>query len=225
MAECKSIASSLTLGSSDISFSSNVVNLGVILDESLDFVDNIKNCRKNSFFILRNFSHIRNNFTNSGFESLVHAFVTSRIDYCNSLYANIPKSTLKFLESVQNYAARLVCRRSLFCHIKPVLKELHWLPVAARIDFKILLITYKAVHLSVPPYLASQLKYKNITDHDLRHYMILYYLKNRVLIPKWVTVLFQFTRRKNGTNCPFLFALHHRQIYLKTVENVSFPQI
>ena len=97
------------------------------------------------------------------------AFATSRIDCCNSLYANLPKSTLKLLESVQNFAARLVCRQSLYCHIKPLLKELHWLPVPLRIDFKILLITFKAVHFSVPPYLASQLNFKS-TDYNLRHY-------------------------------------------------------
>ena len=169
VADCKSISSSITLGSSEISFSTNVVNLGVILDENLNFVANIKNCRRNSFFILRNLSHIRNNFTKSGFVSLVHAFVTSKIDYCNSLYANLPDSSLKLLRSVQNFAARLVFRRSLYCRISPILKELHWLPIAARIDFKILLLTYKAVHFSVPPYLASQLKFKT-TDYDLRHF-------------------------------------------------------
>ena len=110
------------------------------------------------------------NFTRSGFESLIHAFITSKIDYCNSLYVNLHDSTLKLLRSVQNFAARLICRRSLYCRITPVLKELHWLPISLRIEFKILLITYKAVHLSVPPYLASQLQYKIVTDHDLRHY-------------------------------------------------------
>ena len=125
---------------------------------------------KSSFFILRNLRHIRHNFTRSGFESLIHAFITSKIDYCNSLYVNLHDSTLKLLRSVQNFAARLICRRSLYCRITPVLKELHWLPISLRIEFKILLITYKAVHLSVPPYLASQLQYKIVTDHDLRHY-------------------------------------------------------
>ena len=170
VSECKSIASSINLGSSEIKFSSNVVNLGVTVDENLTFIDNIKKCRKSSFFILRNLRHIRHNFTRSGFESLIHAFITSKIDYCNSLYVNLPESTLKMLRSIQNFAARLLCRRSLYCRITPVLKELHWLPISLRIEFKVLLITYKAVHLFVPPYLASQLKHKTETDHDLRHY-------------------------------------------------------
>ena len=123
-----------------------------------------------SFFILRNLRHIRDNFTKAGFETLIHAFISSRVDYCNSLYTKLPKRSLKLLESVQNFAARLVCRKSLYCSSAPLLKELHWLPIAARIDFKVLLITFKAVHYSVPPYLASQLKFKTKPDYNLRHY-------------------------------------------------------
>ena len=166
---CKSIATTIKLGDSEVPFSSKVTNLGVIFDESLSFYDHIKNCRKNSFYILRNLRHIRHHFTKSGFETLIHAFITSKIDYCNSLFINIPKSTVKLLQSVQNFAARLVCRRSLHCHITPVLMELHWLPVAERIDFKTLLITYKVVHFSVPEYLASVLHLKN-SVRDFRNH-------------------------------------------------------
>ena len=141
----------------------------VIFDESLSFIKHIKNCRKNSFHILRNIRHIRHHFTKSGFETLIHAFVMSRIDYCNSLFVKLPKSSLKLLQSVQNFAARLVFRRSLYCHIKPLLSELHWLPVISRIDFKILLITYKVVHFSVPKYLSSILHFKN-PPYNIRHH-------------------------------------------------------
>ena len=137
---CKLIAPTIKLGTSDISFSSHVTNLGVKFNESLSFSDHVKDCRNKSFMILRNLRHIRHHFTKSGFESLIHAFITSRIDYCNSLFANIPKSSIKLLQSIQNFAARLVCRRTLYCHITPILEELHWLPVTKRIDFKILLI-------------------------------------------------------------------------------------
>ena len=123
VAKCKSTATSIKLGDSVIPFSSNVTNLGVIFDESLSFNDHIKNCRKNSFYFLRNLRHIRHHFTKAGFESLIHAFITSKIDYCNSLFLNIDRSSLKLLQTVQNFAARLICRRSIYCHIKPVLKQ------------------------------------------------------------------------------------------------------
>ena len=73
------------------------------------------------------------------------------------------------MQSIQNYAARLILRRGLYSHITPLLFELHWLPVSDRIHFKILLITFKAVHHLSPPYLAAQLKLKS-NPRNLRHH-------------------------------------------------------
>ena len=79
-------------------------------------------------------------------EILVHAFVTSKLDHCNSLLHNVPKNVIKKLQSVQNAAARLITRFRKWDHITPVLFDLHWLPVSERIKFKILLLTFKALH-------------------------------------------------------------------------------
>ena len=78
--------------------------------------------------------------------SLVISLVTPRIDYCNSLLNGIPKTTMNKLQNVQNTATRLFTRTSHRSHITPVLKDLHWLPIQYRIQFEILVITYKAVH-------------------------------------------------------------------------------
>ena len=166
---CKSVSDSIKLGNSTIQFSPTVKNLGVLFDESLSFHDHIINCQKSAFHTLHNLRHIRPYFDRSSFETLIHAFVTSKLDYCNSLFSNLPKSTLQPLQSIQNYAARLIFRRSLYDHVTPLLRELHWLPVFQRINFKILSITYKAVHFSVPFYLASSLKLKTPT-RNLRHH-------------------------------------------------------
>ena len=112
---------------------------------------------------LRNLRHIRTNFTKSSFESVIHAFITSRLDYCNSLYSGLPSSTLRPLQVAQNFAARILLQRSKFCHITPVLKELHWLPVESRIKFKVMLFTYKALNELAPSYLTSLL---SIPDHS-----------------------------------------------------------
>ncbi len=170
---CKSIVNSIELGGSSIPFSPIIKNLGVLFDESLCFHDHITNCRKTAFHTLHNLRHIRDHFDKAGFETLIHAFVTSKLDYCNSLFSNLPKSNLQRLQSIQNYAARLIFCRSIFDHVTPLLQKLHWLPVSMRIDFKILLITYKAVHLSNPPYFApnsefSILRFKTPT-RNFRH--------------------------------------------------------
>ena len=68
---------------------------------------------------------------------LVHAFISSRLDYCNSLLYGITDQLLQKLQSVQTAAARLVTEARRRDHITPVLHDLHWLPVQQRIAFKI----------------------------------------------------------------------------------------
>ena len=90
-------------------------------------------------------------------EKLVHAFVTSRLDYCNALLSGCANAFLKPQQLVQNAAARILTRTKRFGHITPVLASLHWLPIKFRIDFKVLLITFKALNGLAPPYLKDLL--------------------------------------------------------------------
>ena len=78
-------------------------------------------------------------------ELLVHAFVSSKLDFCNSLLYGIPKHLLRKLQSVQNAAVRLVTSLK-FDHVTPILVQLHWLPIAESIKFKIVLLTFKCLH-------------------------------------------------------------------------------
>ena len=169
VAQCKSLSNSISFNNSPITFSSTVKNLGVIFDESLSFLPHIKNLRKNAFFLLRNLSHIRSYFNQSSFESIINALITSKLDYCNSLLTALPANSISLLQSIQNYAARLILRRRLRSHITPLLYELHWLPVCDRIDFKTLLITYKIINHSAPSYLLPQLQLKS-NPLSLRHH-------------------------------------------------------
>ena len=95
--------------------------------------------------------------TKSDAEKLIHAFVTSRVDYCNSLLSGCPSSCLKNVQLIQNAAARVLTRTSRRDHITPILASLHWLPVKSRIEFKILLLTNKAVNNQAPSYLKELL--------------------------------------------------------------------
>ena len=85
---------------------------------------------------------------------LVNCLVISRLDYCNSVLYGIPKYQRDKLQRIQNIAARMITGTQSTDHITPILKNLHWLPVEARINFKILLITYKILNGQSTSYLA-----------------------------------------------------------------------
>ena len=109
---------------------------------------------------LRSIGKIRKLLSRSDAEKLVHAFVTSRLDSCNSLLAGLPfKDCIQKLQDEQNSAARIVMRKRRYDHITPVLSELHWLPVRQRIDFKILVLTYKCMYGLAPDYLSELLSW------------------------------------------------------------------
>jgi len=83
------------------------------------------------------------------------ALVLSRLDYCNSLLIDLPLTHIQRLQSVQNAAARLIFNLRRCDHITDALISLHWLRVPERITFKVATLTYRALHVSAPPYLAS----------------------------------------------------------------------
>ena len=76
--------------------------------------------------------------------------VSWRLDYCNSVLSGTSQSNLNKLQQVQNAVAHTVMTTSKREHITPVLAELHWLPVAVCIDFKIALITFNLLTTELP---------------------------------------------------------------------------
>ncbi|KAI5620958.1 hypothetical protein C0J50_19451, partial [Silurus asotus] len=110
-----------------------------------------------AFLHLRNIAKIRNMMTLQDAEKLVHAFVTSRLDYCNALLSGCVSKCINKLQLVQNAAARVLTRSRKYDHISPVLFSLHWLPIKSHIDYKILLLMYKALNGLAPQYLSELL--------------------------------------------------------------------
>jgi len=88
-------------------------------------------------------------------KTLVQAFISCRLDYCNSMFYGITDGIMSRLPSVQNVAARLMSRARRYDHITPVLQELHWLPVRRPVDIKMATLVYMSLSGMAPPYLAT----------------------------------------------------------------------
>ncbi len=98
----------IQLGSSAISPSASVRNLGVIFDDQLTFKEHIAKTARSCRFALHNIRKIRPFLTEHAAQLLVQALVISRLDYCNALLAGLPSNTIKPLQMIQNSAAGLV---------------------------------------------------------------------------------------------------------------------
>ena len=104
-------------------------NLGCWFDNNFTMNAHVTKTCKAGFFYLHNICRIRKFLTQEITEKLIHAFVTSRLDYCNSLLYGIPSNLLAKLQRVHNAAARLIHQAPRFCHITPLLVDLHWLDI------------------------------------------------------------------------------------------------
>ena len=97
--------------------------------------------------------HIQRYLAPEATKSLVHAFIMSRLDYGNALPAGLPLEHLKKLQRIQNIVARIITFTLRRDHITPILKQLHWLPIKRRIEFKILLLVFRCINGTAPLYL------------------------------------------------------------------------
>ena len=135
-----------------------VKNLGVIFDNELSLSKHVSSVCRSCFYFIRDFSRIRRHLTRSAAITLANALVTSRLDYCNSLLHSITGKEINRLKRVQNTLCRIISRLPRRAGTSKVMKSLHWLPIPFRINFKLLLITYKALNTNQPPYLSSDLR-------------------------------------------------------------------
>jgi len=102
------------------------------------------------FYHLRRLKQIRRLVGKNVTAQLISAFIFSRLDYCNALLAGLPPTTIEPLQRVQNAAARLVLDLRLRDHVTPALKQLHWLPVASTIKYKLCLLMHQ-IHTDRAP--------------------------------------------------------------------------
>ena len=147
----------LNLGGDIIKASQTARNLGVVMDCTLSMLDHVNHVRKSGFYYLNWIKRIRNCLTDEAAKAIVHALVISKIDYCNGLLINLPSCVIDKLQHLMNAAARVISRTPRRQSITPVLRQLHWLPVCKRSEFKILCLTFKALNNEAPGYLRELL--------------------------------------------------------------------
>ncbi len=136
----------IQLGSSTITPSASVRNLGVIFDDQLTFKEHIGMTARSCRFALHNTRKCRPFLSEHAAQLLVQAL--SRLDYWNALLAGLPSNTIKPLQMIQNAAAWLVFNEPKRAHVTPLFVSLYWLPVAARIQFKTLIFKQRPSLLS-----------------------------------------------------------------------------
>ena len=146
---------SFLVGDANIAKSDMAVNLGALWDSELNLKSHVEKTCRSALYHLRNIYKIRKCLSKSNTETLVHAYITSRLDYCNSLLIGLPEYLINDLQMVQNAAARLIVGLRKYDHVSSTLMDLHWLPVAKRVEFKVLLLTYKAIMGEGPIYLSE----------------------------------------------------------------------
>ena len=106
-----------------------------------------------AFYHIRQVKQLAPYLSQDDLATVIHETVTSRLDYCNSLYAGLPSTLTQKLQLIQNTAARVLMNTPWKSHIRPTLQQLHWLPVEFRIKFKVFVLTFKAIRGSGPAYL------------------------------------------------------------------------
>ena len=159
-----------------IRFGGVVKLLGLHIDTYLDFDYHVNQLTSSCIFHLKNISKIARYLSQPDLEKLIHAFVCSKLDYCNSVLYGIKSSTMLKLQAVQNKAARIVLRLPARSSVTDdMLMDLHWLKVDQRIVFKLLLLVHKFFIDSAPAYLSEQL----IVINDSTRLLNIWYYNSR----------------------------------------------
>ncbi len=145
------------VGNHKIPASSTVRNIGAVFDSEMTMKPHVIRLSQTAWFHLRGISKIRAYLTQEQTRTVIHAYVTSRLDQNNSLLSGAPTVLLDRLQKVQNAAAKIILGGRKYDHVTPLLKDLHWLPLSQRHVFKVLLLVYKCLHDCGPTYLQELL--------------------------------------------------------------------
>jgi hypothetical protein len=132
-------------------------NLGFLIDSNLSFDQQISALSRSCSYHLRDLRRICSSFDFNTASTIATSLVQSKLDYCNSLYLNLPTYHINKLQVIKNNMARAITCKRKFDHVTPALHSLHWLKIRQRIDYKIILLIYTALQTGQPQYLQQLL--------------------------------------------------------------------
>ena len=158
-------------------------------DSDFSISKHVQKVCKGCFCQLRDFRNIRQFLTQDAAVSVANAFVSSRLDYCNSLFRSLSKASLHRLQSIQNCAARIVTNSCRYTRITPVLRTLHWLPIQFRSEFKLATLVYKFIHTGFPKYFAPHLSTYRTTYNTRRSQSVANFLNVPKFQPQFTSPL------------------------------------
>ena len=140
-----------------MNLSSKVQNLGAIFDNKIKLISHVNTVCQKAHNQLRNIGKIQKYLSQDAKEIIAHAFVTTRLDYLNSLLYGMPNFIIKQLQRLLNAAARITTNLGKYYHITDAMKKLHWLPIESCIQYTVLVLVHACVHNIAPPYQSSLL--------------------------------------------------------------------
>jgi exonuclease III len=164
----KSEISVIRVGEESIKLQSSIKYLGVYIDETLEMKEFIKSKCKSASMNLRLIGKVRTFLNKKNTEQLVNSLVTSILDHSNSVLCNLPRNTIRDLERIQHWAAKLVLRKPRITNSLKCLKDLHWLPVVWRIKFKVCCLMHKCTYNAYCPEYLKQLVCRRKNTRTLR---------------------------------------------------------
>ncbi len=153
----------IKIGDDMIQSSSTIKVLGVTLDSNITLNQHISNTCRSIYMNIRKIRRIKPYLSNCALRILIQHMVISRLDYCNSLYNGLTVKAMNKLQLSQNTAARLISGKRKYDHISGTLRDLHWLPVNKRCQFKLLVLIYNALHGNSPIYISEMLNWYHPT--------------------------------------------------------------
>jgi len=144
---------SVTVAGIGLEVKEELKTLGVVLDSGLTFNKQVNAVARSCHYHIQAIRHIRHLLTRDMAQTLACSLVLSRLDYCNALLYGAPVTVLNKLQRIQNTTARVILQAPRLSSSKPLLKELHWLPVQSRIKYKLATIVFQTQKASMPSYL------------------------------------------------------------------------